>query len=106
MKRHPFLLIATGALAAGLLLSAGCSDGKPRRLSENETLEIKNLEADARFAASLRDFARAEKDHAAAAAINPDDPSLQLLLGMAQARQGKKDDARKAYKKAVKLAEA
>lgn len=92
------------SLCAGLLFCTACSE-KPKKLTEKETLMIKNLNADARWALEFKDYERAQRNYDGMVEIDPTDPTIRLSLGINQYRLDKKSEARASYKKGMTLAE-
>jgi Flp pilus assembly protein TadD len=82
--------------AALLLMLAGCGDDKPDPAATAELdyrLGFQAIEA--------HDFAKAAELLSEAAALTPDDPYIQLNLGVAYQNLGQLDKARAAYQHAV-----
>lgn len=79
-----------------VLMLAGCGDDKPDPAQTAELdyrLGFQAIEA--------HDFAKAAELLSAAAALTPDDPYIQLNLGVAYQNLGQLDKARAAYQRAV-----
>lgn len=92
-------LIATVALA---LFVAGC--GK-KEISELQRKQADHFVAEAEFAITLRDWARAEGLLAQAAALVPDNGAVWTNLGSVRVRLNNKGGAKEAYLKALKAYE-
>ena len=97
------------AVVFGVVLAlcflTGCPAEKTKELTKHDQLELRNLRAEATFALNLKDYPRAEKAMARAAEINPCDADIWISYGMLHKRQGKIDEAKKAYKKAKSCCE-
>ena len=83
-------------LIAGL---TGCG-GKPE-VTERQRKEADHLVAEANFALTLRDWARAEGLLARAVALVPDNGDFWTMLGTTRVRLGRKPAARDAYLKGL-----
>lgn len=88
-------------LLAGL---TGCG-GKPE-VTERQRKEADHLVAEANFALTLRDWARAEGLLVKAAGLVPDNGDVWTMLGSTRVRLGQKSGAREAYQKGLKAYEA
>lgn len=99
-RAWPQVLLCLGLLA-GL---AGCG-GKPE-VTERQRKEADHLVAEANFALTLRDWARAEGLLAKAASLVPDNGDFWTMLGSTRVRLGQKSAARDAYLKGLKAYEA
>lgn len=96
-----------GAVACALFLAfgaAGCGGGKTA-VTERQRKEAEHLVAEANFALSLRDWARAEGLLVQAVAVVPGQGDYWVALGSARMRLGNKGGARDAYGKALKAYE-
>ena len=89
-------------LLGGLLL-AGCGPGTAQ-VTERQRREAAQLAAEARFAVSVREWARAEKLFAQAAQIDPDVAYL-TSLGTMRVRLGQRAGAKEAYQAAIRACE-
>jgi tetratricopeptide (TPR) repeat protein len=100
MKRVLFSLTCVSAL-----LISGCSK-QAKEEKEVPTVvkaEAAALVSEAQFAMEIREYARAEELIQRALKLREDMPEYWVTLGMAHRKQEEKDDARKAYKKALGL---
>jgi tetratricopeptide (TPR) repeat protein len=79
---------------------AGC--GKKKEVTSLQRKAAANYISEAQFAVSVRDYARAESLYAKAAAACPDTGEYWLGLGSMRIRLGQRDQARDAYKSALK----
>jgi tetratricopeptide (TPR) repeat protein len=70
-------------------------------LSQDARVEI--LVAEGNELVNKRDFAAAEEKYRQAVALSPEQEDLHYNLGIALARQGKADEAKKHYEKALEL---
>jgi tetratricopeptide (TPR) repeat protein len=93
MKFTP-LVIAVAAL----MLAGGCKP-KPMDIPAIQRKEAANLASEAQFAATLRDFARAEPLFEKAAKMCPDEGDYWINLGIVRRRQDNKSGAKDAYEK-------
>jgi|HubBroStandDraft_1064217.scaffolds.fasta_scaffold200599_2 Flp pilus assembly protein TadD len=84
-------------LAAAVVL-AGC---RPRVITKLERDEAANVISEAEFAATLKDWSRAEGLYARAAALCPDQGETWVRLGIVRVRLHDSDGARSAYKSAL-----
>jgi tetratricopeptide (TPR) repeat protein len=84
-------------LAAAVLL-AGCS---AREITKLERDEAANVVSEAEFAATMKDWARAEGLYAKAAALCPDQGETWVRLGVVRVQLHNPDGARDAYKSAL-----
>jgi tetratricopeptide (TPR) repeat protein len=91
----PGLLLA---LAAG-----GCGPGS-KEVSERDQKQAAQLASEAEFAASLREWSRAEKLFTEAARIDPD-AAYFMGLGSVRVRQGNRSGAKEAYEAALRASE-
>lgn len=89
-------------LAFMALLMAGC--GK-KEVSELQRKQADHLVAEAEFAITLRDWARAENLLAQASALVPDNGVVWTNLGSVRVRLNQKGAAKEAYLKALKAYE-
>ena len=94
--RWPQVLLCLGLLA-GLV---GC--GGKLEVTERQRKEAEHLIAEANFALTLRDWARAEGLLAKAAGLVPDNGDVWTMLGSTRVRLGQKSGARDAYQKGLK----
>jgi len=85
------------ALAAALALS-GCAR---REITPLDRAQAANMASEAEFAATVREWGRAEGLYAKAAALCPDSGDTWLALGIARMRLGDRSGAREAYKSAA-----
>lgn len=93
-----------GLAGAMLVALAGCGDGK---LSPLETAAAFKLAYRLGFEAlQAQDYAAAEQHLSEAAQLDPDDPYVELNLGVAYQRLGELDKARTAYEHAAATGEA
>ena len=95
MKRFPWLVLLVTAVVA-----CGCAK-KVKEITEIDRKQAANLASEAQFAATLRDYPRAEGLYAQAAALCPDTGAYWLSLGSMRVRQSHRDDARDAYQRAL-----
>ena len=91
------------ALAIALSASVGCAKKEASPLQRKEAA---HLVSEAQFAATVRDFARAENLLDQATKLVPDTGPYWLSLGSMRVRLGQKDSARTAYKSALVAFEA
>jgi tetratricopeptide (TPR) repeat protein len=87
--------------SAALLLAAGCKP-KTKVITSLERKEAANLVSEARFAITLRDYARAEGLLAQAAQLCPDTGDYWLNLGMTRRRLKDTPGTKAAYQSALK----
>jgi tetratricopeptide (TPR) repeat protein len=89
---------------AALSLATGC---KPRMkaVTEHQRKEAANLESEAQFAVTMRQWERAEGLYSKAAQLCPDTGPYWLSLGVTRMRLGKRDAAKEAYNSALKAFE-
>jgi tetratricopeptide (TPR) repeat protein len=85
------------ALAAALALS-GCAR---REITAIDRAQAANMTSEAEFAATVREWGRAEGLYAQAAALCPDSGDTWLALGITRMRLGNRSGARDAYKAAA-----
>lgn len=83
---------------------AGC--GAKKEISDRDRTEAQMLVSEAQFAATLKDWARAEGLLARATELVPDTGDLWVNLGMARMRLGQRDGAKAAYRSALRAFEA
>jgi Tfp pilus assembly protein PilF len=89
-------LVSAGLVASALLLAA-CGDSAP------DPAEVFKVDYRIGFeAVQAHDFAKAAQYLGEAAQIDPNDPYVQLNLGVAYQNLGEMDKARAAYEQAVK----
>ncbi len=88
--------------AVALFTTAGCAK---KEITPSQRKQAESLVAEAQFAASIKEFPRAENLLAQATALCPDEGAYWLSLGSMRVRQGEKDAARAAYKSALKAFE-
>ncbi len=100
-RRWSLRAVASLALLAGL---AGCGAGRPE-ITEHQRKEADHLVAEANFALTLRDWARAEGLLARAVGLVPDNGEVWTMLGATRVRLGNKSGARDAYLKGLKAFE-
>ncbi len=96
----PLLLLA-------LSLSLGACQAKPDATTAHAIdprLRSQALIDSGNAAFTAKDYAGAAKRYASAVAVAPDDPAAHYGLGMALAKLGREDDARREYAKARELA--
>jgi tetratricopeptide (TPR) repeat protein len=101
MKTRHVWLTLLGAFLA--LAAAGCGPGA-KVVSERDQKQAAQLASEAEFAASLREWPRAEKLFAEAARIDPD-AAYHMGLGSVRARQGNRAGAKDAYEAALRASE-
>ena len=88
-------------LVAALLFAAGAGcGGKKKEITSLERKQAAALVSEAEFAATLRDWPRAEGLLAQAAELVPDTGELWLKLGSTRMKLGRRDSAKAAYKNA------
>jgi Flp pilus assembly protein TadD len=92
-------------LVLGLLAGLTGCGGKPE-VTERQRKEAEHLLAEANFALTLRDWARAEGVLVRAVALVPDNGDIWTMLGTTRVRLGQKPAAREAYLKGLKAYEA
>lgn len=95
------VLLATMVFWAG----TGCGKAK-REITELQRKQAAHLASEAQFALTMRDFPGAEISLAKAVELTPDDGALWLSLGAARMKQGKRGDAKDAYRGALRAFEA
>lgn len=83
---------------AGALSLAGCAR---REISAIDRAQAADMASEAQFAATVREWSRAEGLYAQAAKLCPDTGDLWLALGIARMHLGDRAGARNAYKSAV-----
>lgn len=87
-------------LLVALFASFGCT--KPHKeITELERKQAANFASEAQFAATLRDYSRAQGLFAQAADLCPDTGAYWLSLGSMHMRLSQRDEARAAYTKAL-----
>lgn len=97
MKIQPY---AFAWLALGLLLpTTGC--GRKKEITEHARKQAAHLTAEAEFAMTLKDWARAESLIRQAVELTPDSGPNWINLGAVRRRMGNRDGARAAYKSAL-----
>lgn len=97
---------ALSALAVVIaLVAAGCKP-KVKEITSLQRKEAATLVSEAQFALQLKDLPRAEGLLVKAVALCPDNGRYWTDLGSMQARQAKKDAARKSYESALAAYEA
>jgi tetratricopeptide (TPR) repeat protein len=89
-------------LAAALSL-AGCAR---KEISAIDREQAANMASEAEFAATVKEWARAEGLYAQAAKLCPDSGDLWLALGVARMHLGDRSGARDAYKAAASACKA
>jgi tetratricopeptide (TPR) repeat protein len=85
---------------ASLLLATGCKP-KPKPITSLERKEAASLASEARFAITIRDYARAEGLFAQAAQLCPDTADFWINLGMTRRRLKNSAGAKTAYQSAL-----
>ena len=85
-------------LSAAALALAGC---RPREITSRQRMEAANVLSEAQFAATLRDWKRAEGLYAKAADLCPDAGDSWLNLGMVRMHLDDRSGARSTYKSAL-----
>lgn len=95
MKRFPWLVLAVAVFAV-----SGCGK-KHKEITDLERKQAANLASEAQFAATIRDYARAQGLFAQAAELCPDTGAYWLSLGSMQMRLSQRDQARDAYERAL-----
>ena len=90
--------------AAALIFGGGCGGGK-KPITELQRKEAAHLAAEAQFALTMRDYARAEAALAKAAAECPDTGTYWISLGGARMRLGNRAGAKSAYQAGLKAYE-
>jgi Flp pilus assembly protein TadD len=96
---------ASTLLLLAALLVAGCARREP--VADAAALQARSqalIEAGNSFYRA-GDHATAAKRYAAAVVVKPDDPAAHFGLGMALAKLGRDEDARRAYARARELAQ-
>ncbi len=94
-------------LALGLSLAAcQAKPGAPTAHTIDPRLRSQALIDSGNAAFTAKDYAGAAKRYASAVAVDPEDPAAHYGLGMALAKLGREDDARREYAKARELARA
>jgi tetratricopeptide (TPR) repeat protein len=83
-----------------LLVSAACHP-KAKDITPLQRKAAANLESEAQFAVTLRDYARAEQLYAQAAGLCPDNPSYWVNLGICRRRLDQRAGAKQAYEAAL-----
>lgn len=89
-------------LAAWMVAFAGGCGAKKREITELQRKEAELLVAEANFAITLRDWARAEGLFVKATNLTPDEGAYWTSLGAMRMRLGHKAAAKTAYERAVK----
>lgn len=103
--RWPFFAVARRWTVAVVVIvaivfgTAGC--GRSRKITELQRKEARHLAAEADFARTLRDWARAEGLLAKAATLVPDEGAYWTNLGSMRVRLGNKGGAKDAYLQAL-----
>jgi Flp pilus assembly protein TadD len=92
--RHRAALVMAAVLAL-----AGCRAKQPTQLERDEAA---NDASDADFAVTIKDWGRAEGQYAKAAELCPDEGDVWMNLGITRMRLHRPDDARTAYKSALR----
>lgn len=91
-------------LAAGIcvfaLAAGGCSK-QPQEVPKAVAAEAALLAEEAKFAMSIREYARAQELLQRALKLHPDKPEYWVTLGMTQRKQDNLRDARQSYEKAL-----
>jgi Flp pilus assembly protein TadD len=82
----------------------GCG-AKKKEVTELQRKESAHHASEAQFALTVRDFARAETSLAKAAELTPDEAALWVNLGAARMKQGKREAAKDAYRRALAVHE-
>ncbi len=90
-------------VAAAALILCACH---PREITSLERKEAANIQSEADFAVTLRDWSRAEGLLAKAAALCPDQGDTWMNLGIVRMRLHNPGGARSAYKSALSAYEA
>lgn len=92
-------------LCAVVFAGVGCGKKTIKEVTPEAARQISYLKIEAEYAlgARVREYARSEEFVRNALKLNDEDPDLWVMLGRALRKQEKKDDARKAYKRAVEL---
>ncbi|PTX90752.1 tetratricopeptide repeat protein [Opitutus sp. ER46] len=97
------LLCTSLMLVAALLALPGCAKKEITPLQRKQATQ---LVSEAQFAATLRDFARAEGLLAQAVELCPDEGDTWVNLGSARLRLNQRDGAKAAYKSALEAFKA
>ena len=98
MKRLFTVFICVTTLA----LAAGCTK-KLKEVDPQAEKEAKLLMSEAQFAMSIREYPRAEELIRRSIKLTDEVPEYWVSLGMTLRKQDNKDEARKAYKRALEL---
>jgi tetratricopeptide (TPR) repeat protein len=88
----------TALVLAAALVLAGCARKKISALDRDQAA---NMASEAEFAATVKEWPRAEGLYAQAAKLCPDSGDLWLALGVARMHLGDRSGARDAYKSAA-----
>src|SRR4051812_43594827 len=99
--KSPHLIVFFSVLACML---AGCGARK-KEITSLQRKEAANYVSEAQFAVTVRDYARAESLYTKAAAVCPDTGEFWLGAASMRVRLGKRDQAKSAYKDALKAYE-
>ena len=104
MKPLRLVFVSVALIAS---IAAGCSkSGSKPKITELQRKQADHLAAEAQFALTLKDWARAEGLLAQAAQLVPDTGSLWVTLGSVRMRLGNKSGAKAAYESALKAFKA
>lgn len=99
MKSNGILLLSVAVSA--LVLGPGCGAGK-EEITERQRMEAAHLASEAEFAATLRDYARAEALFSQIVQLAPDTGSYWVSLGSMRVRLGDRARARESYQAALR----
>lgn len=91
-------------LVAVAVLWAACG-AKEKPITELQRKEAATLVSEADFAATMKDYPRAESVLAKATELAPDTGSYWINLGVVRKRQGKTGGAKEAYQRALRAYE-
>jgi Flp pilus assembly protein TadD len=101
---RPGTVMAGCALAAALVLPAGCAKLDPGRDAAESSARNQALIVAGNQAYRSGKYQLAAKRYAAAAVAKQDDPAAYFGMGMALSRLGRIDEARAAYTRSRELA--
>lgn len=86
--------------AAALTIATGCG-AKKKEVTELQRKQAAHLASEAQFAMTIKDYAGAEGSLAKAIELTPDEGGLWVTLGAVRMKQGRRDAAKDAYKRAL-----
>lgn len=101
----PVKPLLAGLVCAVALAITGCSKETPE-VPKAVAAEAAVLAEEAKFAMSIREYARAQELLQRALKLHPDKPEYWVTLGMTQRRQDNTREARQSYEKALGMHQA